>query len=188
MCGGMVKKSTLGFIGSGRIGLSILKRLQAFEPEKILYHSRNHSQKFDSNGAIYSSFEELLTKSDIIIVICSLNPSTRNLLGAKQFAIMKKNAVVINTSRGAVIDQKALYEALKNKQIGAAGLDVFETEPIPLDDPLLELDNAGKCHWEVNWPYRYWMLKVTSVWLTGMCTAYLVMFREFPLVCEWMRA
>ncbi|KAH9389916.1 hypothetical protein TYRP_007465 [Tyrophagus putrescentiae] len=123
MCGGMVKGSVVGFVGAGRIGASIMQRLVAFQPAQVLYNTRNRSPA---------------------IVRKSTGHSTKHLLGEAQFRQMKPSAILINTSRGAVVDQKALYEALKSKQIAAAGLDVMEVEPMPTDDPLLELDNVGE--------------------------------------------
>lgn len=146
MCGTMIKNSVIGVIGGGRIGKSILERLKAFQPSRMLYNKRNRSQELEqSTGVSYATLEELLKQSDIVVVCCSLNESTKHLLKSEQFEMMKSSAVIINTSRGAVIDQQALYQALKTKTIAAAGLDVMETEPINLNDPLLELDNAGLC-------------------------------------------
>jgi len=82
---------------------------------------------------------EVCAQSDILIVICSLNQSTIKLIGAEQFKLMKPTAYLINASRGSVIDQVALFDALKNGEIAGAGLDVMEKEPIPMDDPLMEL-------------------------------------------------
>lgn len=146
MCGSMVKGSHIGMIGgTGRIGRSIMHRLRSFEPSKISYTSRTAQPSMEQEfNASFVTLDKLLAESDIIIVCCSLNDSTRRLLGAEQFRRMKSTAVLINTSRGACIDQQALYEALKNGIIAAAGLDVMETEPIPTDDPLLTLNNAGK--------------------------------------------
>ena len=84
---------------------------------------------------------ELLSKSDFISVNVPLTNETKYMIGQKEFAMMKPNTVFVNTSRGAVVDQKALYEALKNGRIFAAGIDVTEVEPIPPDDPLLTLPN-----------------------------------------------
>ena len=146
MCGTMIKGSHIGLIGgSGRIGRSIIKRLRSFEPSRISYTSRTpHSFMEQEFGAHFLSMNELLAESDIIIVCCSLNDSTRHLLSAEQFRLMKSTAVVINTSRGSCIDQQALYETLKHGRIAAAGLDVMEQEPIATDDPLLALNNVGK--------------------------------------------
>lgn len=144
MCGGTVKGSVVGFIGAGRIGSSIMKRLKGFEPAQILYNARHRSELIEEHGARFTTLQDLLTISDIVVVCCSLNASTKHLLGSEQFRLMKSTAILINTSRGAVVDQRALYDALKEKVIFAAGLDVMEVEPMPLNDPLLELDNVGE--------------------------------------------
>ena len=142
----MIKGSHIGVIGgSGRIGRSVIKRLRSFEPGKISYTSRHeHPGMFREFNAEFYSLDRLLTESDIIIVCCSLNDSTRRLINTEQFERMKSSSVIINTSRGSCIDQQALFEALKSKKIAAAGLDVYEQEPISMDDPLLSLDNVGK--------------------------------------------
>ncbi|GAI08727.1 unnamed protein product, partial [marine sediment metagenome] len=87
----------------------------------------------------------LLSQSDFISLHTPLTPQTHHLIGAAQLALMKPTAILVNTSRGPVVDQKALYEALKSRQIFAAAIDVTEVEPIPLDDPLLTLDNIIIC-------------------------------------------
>ena len=147
MCGGTITGSVIGFIGAGRIGKRIMELLKPFKPSQILYITRNRVLSIETiEGQCpiihCQQLSELLTKSDIIVVCCSLNSSTKQLLGEKQFEQMKSSAVVINTSRGAVIDQRALYNALKTRTIAGAGLDVFEEEPLPPYDPLLELDNV----------------------------------------------
>ena len=146
MCGSMIKGSHIGVIGgSGRIGRSVIKRLRSFEPAKISYTSRQeYPEMFREFKAEFYSLDRLLTESDIIIVCCSLNDSTRRLINTEQFERMKSSSVIINTSRGSCIDQQALYDALKSRKIAAAGLDVYEQEPISMDDPLLSLDNVGK--------------------------------------------
>lgn len=87
--------------------------------------------------------EQLLTESDFVIVCCALNEKTHHLLDEEKLALMKRTAILINTSRGALVKQEALVEALKSKKILAAGLDVMEQEPLPEKDPLLALDNVG---------------------------------------------
>ena len=145
MCGGMVKGSVVGFIGAGRIGSDIMKRLKSFEPAQILYSTRNRAPAIEQeHSAKHVTLTELLSRSDIVVVCCSLNASTKHLLSSEQFRAMKRTAILVNTSRGGVVDQKALYQALKDKVIAAAGLDVMEVEPMPTNDPLLELDNVGK--------------------------------------------
>jgi glyoxylate reductase len=137
-----VHHATLGIIGMGRIGYEVAKRACGFEMV-ILYTDvqRNAAAERDF-GARYVDMDTLLTESDFVTVHTPLSPETRHLIGAAQLAKMKPTAIFINTSRGPVVDQKALYEALKYKHIAAAGLDVYEVEPLPLDDPLLTLDNA----------------------------------------------
>ncbi|XP_027194367.2 glyoxylate reductase/hydroxypyruvate reductase [Dermatophagoides pteronyssinus] len=144
MCGSMIKGSHIGVIGgSGRIGRSVIKRLRSFEPAKISYTSRQeYPEMFREFNAEFYPLDRLLIESDIIIVCCSLNDSTRRLISTEQFKRMKSTSVIINTSRGSCIDQQALYEALKSRKIAAAGLDVYEQEPISMDDPLLSLDNV----------------------------------------------
>lgn len=137
-----VHHATLGIVGMGRIGYEVAKRARGFDMH-ILYTDVQRNAAAEQNfGARYVDMDTLLAESDFVTVHTPLLPETRHLIGAAQFAKMKPTAVFINTSRGPVVDQKALYEALKNKQIAAAGLDVYEVEPLPLEDPLLTLDNA----------------------------------------------
>lgn len=137
-----VHHATLGIIGMGRIGYEVAKRARGFDMV-ILYTDVQRNAAAEQNfGARYVDMDTLLVESDFVTVHTPLLPETHHLIGAAQFAKMKSTAIFINTSRGPVVDQKALYEALKNRQIAAAGLDVYEVEPLPLDDPLLTLDNA----------------------------------------------
>lgn len=139
-----IHHSTLGIIGLGRIGTEVAKRARGFNM-KVLYHDavRRSEEEERQLGVEYvSELAELLSASDFISVHVPLLPETRHLIGASEFALMKPTAVLVNTSRGPVVDQKALYEALKSGRIFAAGIDVTEVEPIPADDPLLTLDNV----------------------------------------------
>ncbi|MFN8432874.1 MAG: D-glycerate dehydrogenase [Anaerolineales bacterium] len=130
---------TLGLVGFGRIGRAVAKRAVGFGM-RILYYSPNSEPEF---GAIkMNSLDELLHESDFVSVHTPLNESTRHMVNADFLSKMKPNAVFVNTSRGPVVDQVALYEALKAKKIFAAGLDVTDPEPLPLDSPLLTLDNC----------------------------------------------
>lgn len=141
MCGPGVKDSVVGIIGFGRIGVEVARRLVPFKPSSILYHSR--TQKYDAEkiGAERAALDELLKKSDYVIITCALTPETKHIINADALKKMKPNAILINTSRGGCIDQEALYDALSTKQIRGAGLDVTTPEPLPLDSPLLTLDN-----------------------------------------------
>jgi glyoxylate reductase len=137
-----VHHATIGLIGAGRIGAEVARRAAGFQM-RILYHNRNRSPELENQfAAQYRSMDELLAESDFVSIHCPLNENTKHLIGAPQFAKMKPTAILINTARGPVVDQKALYHALRHKTIAAAGLDVFETEPLPMDDPLLTLTNV----------------------------------------------
>ena len=136
-----VAHATLGIIGFGRIGQAVARRARGFDM-RILYHdSSRHSDLEESSGVQFAEFEEVLRSADFISLHTPLTPETHHLISTAQFEMMKPGAMVINTSRGAVIDPAALYQALKTHRIAAAALDVTETEPIRSDDRLLTLDN-----------------------------------------------
>jgi len=141
MLGHGLKNSTVGIVGLGRIGLEVAKRIVTFKPKLILYTSRaEKAEAADVNG-VRVSLDQLLRESDFVIVTTALTPETKELFNAEAFSKMKPSAIFINSSRGAVVDQEALYNALKSGQIYSAGLDVCTPEPIPLDSPLLTLPN-----------------------------------------------
>lgn len=142
MCGHSLKGKNIGIFGYGRIGHEIAKRLVPFKPNCIIYTSRLPKPHAEAMGLIKAEFEDLLKESDIIIVSCALTPETKCIFNEEAFAKMKTSAIFINTARGGIVDQTALVEALKNRCIGAAGLDVMTPEPVPKDDPLLKLDNV----------------------------------------------
>ena len=130
---------TLGIVGFGRIGRAVAKRAVGFGL-RIIFYSPSAEPEF---GAIkMNSLDELLKQSDFVSVHTPLNAATRHMVNADFLSKMKPNAVFVNTSRGPVVDQTALYEALKAKRIFAAGLDVTDPEPLPLDSPLLTLENC----------------------------------------------
>lgn len=138
-----IHHATLGIVGYGRIGFKVAKRAKGFDM-KILYHDvvRRKPQEEKELGLEYvPNLHDLLSRADFVTVHVPLMAETRHMIGTAEFAAMKPTAIFVNTSRGPVVDQKALYEALKSGQIFAAGLDVTEVEPIPMDDPLLTLDN-----------------------------------------------
>uniref|UniRef100_A0A8V0Y0U4 Glyoxylate reductase/hydroxypyruvate reductase n=1 Tax=Gallus gallus TaxID=9031 RepID=A0A8V0Y0U4_CHICK len=138
-----VTRATLGIIGMGRIGYKVAQRARAFEM-KILYHNRNRRSQEEEQavGACYSEMEDLLQQSDFVMLVVNLTPQTEKLIGKKELGLMKPTATLINISRGAVIDQDALVEALQNKTIKAAALDVTYPEPLPRNHPLLKLNNV----------------------------------------------
>ncbi len=138
-----VHHATLGIIGLGRIGMEVARRALGFNM-KILYYSRTRKtpdEELKLGLEYVDRMAELLSRSDFISLHVPLTKETRHLIGAQEFAMMKPTAIFINGSRGPVVDQRALYEALKNRKILSAALDVTEVEPIPLNDPLLSLDN-----------------------------------------------
>ena len=142
MLGGDIYNKTLGIIGLGRIGKKVAKRASGFNMNKIYYNrtklTSEEEKKFDVE---YAEFEELLKTSDFISLHVPLTDSTRHLIGKKELEMMKKTAYLINTSRGPVIDESALADALKNNEIAGAGLDVYEEEP-KIHPGLIDLDNV----------------------------------------------
>ena len=135
--------STLGIIGFGRIGVEMAKRAKGFGMNIVYYDVIRNEEREKEYGATYcSDVKELLAQSDFVSIHVNLTPETRHLINAETLSGMKSTAVLVNTSRGPVVDQTALYHALKDGTIGAAGLDVTEVEPISMDDPLLTLENV----------------------------------------------
>jgi len=142
LAGQDVHGATLGLIGLGRIGSAVARRAKGFEMRVIYYDPYRRQDLETSLGIEYRAFTDVLRDADVLSVHVPLSEQTRHLIGREQFSMMKKTAVFVNTSRGPVVDQRALAEALASRWIFAAGIDVFEQEPIPADDPLLRLDNA----------------------------------------------
>ncbi len=133
--------ATLGIIGFGRIGQAVAKRATGFDMS-ILYYDPGASPSDPSPPAVSTDLDTLLRKSDFVSIHVPLTPETRHLVNADFLGKMKPNAVLVNTARGGVLDQSALYETLKERRIFAAALDVTDPEPLPLDSSLLELDNC----------------------------------------------
>lgn len=144
MCGPAIKGSTIGIVGFGRIAQEVAKRLIPFKPQRIIYTNQSNSREDVAKeiGVERVSLEQLLSTSDAVILLCALTPETTHLINAKTLATMKKTCVLINCARGQCIDQDALYDALRTNTIRAAGLDVTTPEPLPLDSPLLTLNNC----------------------------------------------
>ncbi|MBB5173547.1 2-hydroxyacid dehydrogenase [Texcoconibacillus texcoconensis] len=142
MAGTDIHHKTIGIVGMGRIGSAVAKRATGFDME-ILYHNRSRKREVeDQLGATYASFDQLIQKSDYVVCLAPLTDETRDMFNQETFSKMKSSAIFINASRGQVVDETALYEALSNQVIAAAGLDVFREEPIASDHPLLGLDNV----------------------------------------------
>ena len=139
--GAEVHGATLGIFGMGQIGLEMAKRGLGFDM-KIIYHSRTRKPDLETRyGLEYVRRDALLSTADFVSLHLPLTPETRHYIGEAELRSMKPTAVLINLSRGPVVDPNALYTALKEGWIQAAGLDVTDPEPIPTDDPLLTLDN-----------------------------------------------
>ncbi len=135
--------ATLGIVGLGRIGVEMARRARGFGMQILYCDSIRHSEEEErALGVEYvPELEALLSRADFVSLHVPLLPATRHLISTAELAAMKPSAVLVNTSRGPIVDQRALHEALASRQIFAAGIDVTEVEPIPADDPLLTLDN-----------------------------------------------
>ena len=142
MLGHDVHGATLGIMGFGRIGQAIARRARGFDM-KILYHSRKRAAPGaeKESGAAYVGRDELLRRADVVLLILPYTPETHHYIGAKELSMMKPSAVLVNMARGGIVDDAALIEALKNKAIRAAGLDVYENEP-KFNPGFLELKNV----------------------------------------------
>ncbi len=138
-----LQDKTLGIFGMGRIGSALAKRAKSFDMN-IIYHNRNKVSKTKEKtlGAKYVTFEKLLAQSDIISIHVPHSKHTEQLFDKKIFKKMKNSSFLINTARGKIINENHLIEALKNKIIAGAGLDVFESEPIGKNHPLTKIDNV----------------------------------------------
>jgi phosphoglycerate dehydrogenase-like enzyme len=137
----MLRGKTLGVIGLGRIARGVIRRLSGWGVE-FLATTRNGAASHIPDGVSVVLLEELLRRSDIVCVLTTLTPETRHMLGAEQFAMMKNDAVLVNTARGGMTDEAALYEALRTGSIGGAAIDAFEQEPLPMDNLFRTLDNV----------------------------------------------
>ncbi|WP_287906164.1 D-glycerate dehydrogenase [Acinetobacter sp.] len=133
---------TIGIIGLGHIGAAVARRAFHGFNMSILYHNRREkievAQQFNAQ---YCSLDDLLQQSDFVVVAVDLNADSKTLMGEREFALMQKHAVFVNIARGSVVNEQALIDALSNQQIFAAGLDVYQKEPLQ-DSPLFQLDNV----------------------------------------------
>jgi glyoxylate reductase len=141
-CGAEVHHTTLGLIGAGRIGKLVAKRASGFDMH-VLYYSRHRlsPEEESTYHLTYRPMDEILQQADFISIHTPYSPETHHLIGTREFSLMKSSAILINTSRGSVVDEKALVHALQHNLIAGAGLDVFENEP-DIEKPLLTMDNV----------------------------------------------
>ena len=137
-----LRGKTLGILGFGRIGQAVAERMAVFGFEMIASDPYINLAAASRCGVMPVTLEELLERSDVLTVHARLVPETRHLLGAAEFARMKPGALLVNTARGAIIDEPALVEALRAGRPGGAALDVMETEPLPADSPLVGMENV----------------------------------------------
>jgi glyoxylate reductase len=141
MLGQDVAGATLGIVGAGRIGAAVARRAKAFNM-RVLYHNRKRSPQLEVTvNAEYRAFDALMRESDFVVMTAPLTSETRGMFGAREFALMKDTAVFVNVARGGVVKEAELMEALKAGRPWAAGIDVFEVEPTPKDNPLFALPN-----------------------------------------------
>mmetsp|Transcript_1108 Transcript_1108/g.3973 ORF Transcript_1108/g.3973 Transcript_1108/m.3973 type:complete len:386 (+) Transcript_1108:20-1177(+) len=153
-----ISEATIGIVGMGNIGQEVaIRSMAAFHPSRVVYSSRRAMPEFEKRFAAASAalggpatgvglqrmeLDDLCKQADFVILLCSLNPSTVGLFNEQRIGLLKKNCVLVNVSRGPVVDEAALTDALKKGKIFGAGLDVFEKEPLPTSSELLKLDNV----------------------------------------------
>jgi len=142
MCGPELAGSTVGIVGLGQIGRAVMLRLQPFGVSRFLYSGRGRKEEEWEAGATFVPFQQLLKESDFVVVTCSYSPEQLHMFDKAAFDMMKETSVLINTSRGGIINQDDLVTALREGSIFAAGLDVMTPEPLPTDHPLAALDNC----------------------------------------------
>lgn len=141
--GRTLSEMTLGVIGVGNIGKAVTRRAKAFGMKVLGTDIIDVDHVFvNETGIEIANLQSLLSNSDFVSVNCDLNPTSHHLINADTLALMKPTAVLINTARGPIVEEKALVAALASGQVGGAALDVFELEPLPLDSPLLKMDNV----------------------------------------------
>ncbi|NMH68468.1 D-glycerate dehydrogenase [Bacillus sp. RO3] len=137
-----IHQKTLGIVGMGSIGEAVARRAKGFNME-VLYHNRSRKKESEQRlGVHYATFEDLLKRSDFVVVLAPLNEGTLGMFQIEQFTVMKETAIFINAARGAMVNEEALERAIVTGEIAGAGLDVFESEPIDPDHPLLALDQV----------------------------------------------
>jgi phosphoglycerate dehydrogenase-like enzyme len=162
--GGELEGRTLGVIGLGHSGRELVRLVAPFAMRVLAHSPHADPAQAAALGVRLTSLEELLREADFVSLHCRLTERTRHLLGREQLALMKPTAYLVNVARGRLIDQAALVEALRARALAGAGLDVFEVEPLPVDDPLLSLDNV------IVTPH--WLASTADVWrATGRAMA-----------------
>jgi D-3-phosphoglycerate dehydrogenase len=162
-----VQGRTLGLVGFGHVGQLVTRKMRGFEMNVLAHDPYAGAATFAAHGVKPVSLESLLSDSDFISLHCPLTPETRHLIGEEEFRLMKPTAILINTSRGPVVDERVLIRALDERWIAAAGLDVFETEPPAPDHPLLKMEQVvltpHGAGYSVNGIELRWRLSIEAV-------------------------
>jgi phosphoglycerate dehydrogenase-like enzyme len=159
-----VAGKTVGLIGAGNVGRKVARLFKSFETRILYYDERPAVEIENELDARKVSLNQLLRESDIITIHLPLLKDTRALLGKHELSLMKPNTVLLNTSRGPILDEKALIEALSENRIAGAGLDVFEKEPISPDNPLLKLENVLLTPHTAGHSYEGWFRRAQFAW------------------------
>jgi phosphoglycerate dehydrogenase-like enzyme len=142
IAGRLFEGKALGIVGLGRIGAQVARVGQLFHARVLATGRTLTDERAREAGAEAVPLEKLLRESDIVSIHVSLNPQTRGMIGAKEFALMKPGAILINTARGPIVSEAALLDALKSGKVSGAGLDVYDEEPLRMDHPLRAFDNV----------------------------------------------
>jgi phosphoglycerate dehydrogenase-like enzyme len=142
LTGLMLEGKTIGVLGFGRIGKEVARILKAFDTRVLAYSRTLTPEKTAEIGAESVSMETLLRESDVVTLHVHFNEQTRGIIGAKELALMKPGAYLVNTGRGPLVVERAMIEALESGRLGGVGLDVYDIEPLPMDHPLRRFDNA----------------------------------------------
>ncbi|MCD1294372.1 glycerate dehydrogenase [Methanocella sp. CWC-04] len=140
--GSELLNKTIGVLGLGDIGNRVVQIAHGFNMNVLAVTAHPSPERAKALGLEFVDLDTLLARSDIVTLHLPLTSKTEHMIGAREIARMKPTAILINTARGKIVDERALISALKEKRIAGAGLDVFETEPLPMDSPLMELDNV----------------------------------------------
>lgn len=150
--GSELRDRTLGIIGFGGIGRAVVRLLSGFRMQKpLVFDPMLTAAQIEAAGARSATLDELLSQADFVSLHCPLNDRTRNLIGARELSLMKSNAFLLNTARGGIIEEDALYQALKTRQIAGAALDCFIGEPLTQPSRFAELDNVILAPHSIAW-------------------------------------
>ena len=142
LTGLMLEGKTIGVLGFGRIGREVARIMKAFDTRVLAYSRTLTPEKAAESGAEAVSMETLLRESDVVTLHIQFNEQTRGIIGAKELALMKAGAYLVNTGRGPLVVEQAIIQALESGRLGGVGLDVYDIEPLPMDHPLRRFDNA----------------------------------------------